>query len=80
MYVLHTYPDRFVIDADVSLAASALAVGDSTLAPATHTAPDSLIIDRATGKLSRCKPALARPSTGAASFVERIDGIVGIIK
>lgn len=70
MYLLHTYPDRFVVDVDGAMSAHQHGgEGAST---------DSLVIDRATGAMSRSKGP-QRPPHGAA-YSERIDGLVGIIQ
>ncbi len=68
MFVLHTYPDRFVVDVD----------GQGWM-HASHDGnpPDSLVIDRTSGAIARSKGP-QRTAHGAA-FSERIDAIVGII-
>ena len=70
MYLLHTYPDRFVVDVDGALSAHHHGGEGATT--------DSLVIDRATGAMSRSKGP-QRPPHGAA-YSERIDGLVGIIQ
>jgi hypothetical protein len=74
MYLLHTYPDRFVIDVD-SHAGYAFGGPDGSLGSG---AGESLLIERASGAISRSKLGATRGAQGAA-FSERIDGIVGII-
>lgn len=74
MYLLHTYPDRFVLDVDGGLSTSSLSAGGDA---ATGGVPESLLIDRATGAITRAKGQLRAPH--GAAYSERIDGILGII-
>lgn len=68
MYLLHTYPDRFVLDVDG---------GGQSDGHGGSGSPESLLIDRATGAITRSK-GQQRPPHGAA-YSERIDGLLGII-
>ena len=75
MYLLHTYPDRFVVDIDGGLSHAA--------SPPSSSDPvaDSLLIDRASGTITRTQQqSQQRAGLGAAAFSERIDGIVGVMQ
>jgi len=83
MYILHTYPDRFLIERDVSTLYDGRVGGVSNGGVVGQGAGQVLVIERSSGNISKLPAAQAKSPRNInqqAALSERIEGVLGIIQ